>query len=369
MTIRGLMVGVLLIAGCGVAGAARPVESWKAGVATREFHPTEPIRNWRGDTAKSLRCVIWYPAAASAQEVRQAIGPANAPLFDAGMAAPNAEFAPAGKSGWPMVLLSHGSGGSALQMAWLGTALAHAGFIAVAVDHPGNNANAPMTPEGLALWWERATDISQTLDMMLADSEFGKKIDPSRVGAAGYSLGGYTVMELAGAQTDVREFFDLCRKKPDTTVCITPESRGLGSIEDVLKAARKTSGESLARSGELYSDDRIGAVFAIAPALGFTLTDESLGSIRLPVELVVGDADRTAPPYENAEWIQANIRGAKLTELPHVSHYTFLNVCTADGRKALERYCTDEKGIEREAVHEKVAGMAVIFFRKALRVK
>ena len=79
-------------------------------------------------------------------------------------------------------------------MAWLGTALARAGYIAVAVDHPGNNSNSKATVEGLALWWERAADLSDVLDGMLADQSFGPHIDAAHVAAAGYSLGGYTGM-------------------------------------------------------------------------------------------------------------------------------------------------------------------------------
>jgi predicted dienelactone hydrolase len=352
--------------------AAKPQANAHVGVTTRIVHPKDR-RNWRGDPEKDLRCTIWYPAAESAVETKQFVGPADAPLFEAGMAAPQAPFGTPPKHGWPLVLLSHGSGGSAIQMAWLGSALARAGYIAVAVDHPGNNANQPMTPEGLALWWERATDLSQVLDAMLVDEEFGTHIDQSRIAAAGYSLGGYTVLALAGAQTDISAFFNLCRAKPseqstgsDTAVCQLPELRGMGSIDNILKATRKTSAESLARSGELYSDERIGAVFAIAPALAFTFTDESVHAIPIPVEIVVGDADRIADADNNADYLVAYDRKARMTLLPNVGHYTFLDVCTAAGTKTFPRYCTDEKGIEREAIHAKVAAQAIAFFNRTL---
>jgi hypothetical protein len=52
-----------------------------------------------------------------------------------------------------------------------------------------------------------------------------------------------------------------------------------------------------------------------------------------------------------------------------VSHYTFLDVCTADGKAKLAQYCEDEKEVDRAAVHEKVAGMAVAFFDRGLKVK
>jgi predicted dienelactone hydrolase len=356
-----LVVGLLW---AGVAHAEKKLaQAWHVGVATRTFYPTA-ARNWRGDAEKSLRCTIWYPAIDTAVEVPQVIGPPDAPLFQAGMASPEAQFAPSLYS-WPIVLLSHGTGGSAIQMAWLGTALARAGFVAVAVDHPGNNSNAAMTPEGFALWWERATDLSEVLDGMLADTEFAPHIDSSRVAAAGYSLGGYTVMELAGAQTDIHRLFELCAKNSDTAVCHVPEMHGLGTVDDVLHAVKKTSGESLARSGGSFRDPRIQAIFAIAPALGFTFTEESLHAIKRPLAMVVGDDDRIAPANTNADYIQAYVRGSRVTLLPNVTHYTFLDACTAAGKRAMTRYCSDD--VDRNEVHAKVAAMAVGFFNSALR--
>ncbi len=193
----------------------------KVGTVTREFTPVKP-RNWRGAEMHSLHVTVWYPAAESAIETQQFIGAPDRPLFEAGMAMPHASFAPSLEP-FPLILLSHGTGGSAAQMAWLGTALARAGFMAAAVDHPGNNAQTGYTPAGFLLWWERATDLSDVLDGLLADAQLGPHIDRGRVGAAGFSLGGYTVMELAGARTDISDFYDLCRTKPDQAVCHVPE--------------------------------------------------------------------------------------------------------------------------------------------------
>ncbi len=337
----------------------------KVGVVTRVFKPTGQ-RNWRGAAARELDAVVWYPAVDTAVETRQFVGEPGKEVFEAGSAMPHAAFAPKMER-LPLVLLSHGSGGSAIQMAWLGTALARAGYIAVAVDHPGNTSNGKLTPEGLALWWERATDLSNVLDAMLKDEEFGPRIDPMRVAAAGYSLGGYTVLELAGAQTDISVFFDRCRKNADSAVCQTPEAKGLGSVDAILQAVRKTSGESLARSEGSFRDARVKAVFALAPALGFTQTRDSLRSVKIPVEMVVGTEDRIAPANENADYLRANLHQGRETVLPGVSHYTFLDSCTAAGKQVLPQYCSDMPGIVRDAVHQQVAGMIVEFFDRALK--
>lgn len=335
------------------------------GLVTRDFTPTQH-RNWRGAEAHVLHTTVWYPAPQSAIETPQVIGPPDKPLFEAGSATPHAPFAPS-LDPFPLILLSHGTGGSAQQMAWLGTTLARAGFIAAAVDHPGNNATAPYTPEGFTLWWERATDLSEVLDGLLADPELGPHIDKGRIGAAGFSLGGYTVLELAGARTDISALYDLCEKATDNPVCSVPEMKGMGTPKHILEGVRKTSGESLARSGDSFRDPRIRAIFAIAPALGFTLTPESLHAMRLPVEVVVGSADPIAPPAQSADLIRAHVRGARETVIPGVAHYTFLDTCTAAGRQTLHPFCDDPPGIDRQAIHTQVGESAVQFFDRALR--
>src|SRR5579875_2777330 len=344
-----------------------PVPEAKAGLVTREITPAVS-RNWRGAPEHELHVTVWYPAADTAIETPQFIGPPEKPLFEAGAATPHAAFAPSLEP-FPLILLSHGTGGSALQLAWLGTALARAGFIAAAVDHPGNNAVTGYTPEGFTLWWERATDLSEVLDGLLADSELAPHIDKDRIGAAGFSLGGYTVLELAGARTDIAALFDLCHKDPGNINCHTPEMKGMPGPDQILEAVRKTSGESLARSADSFRDPRIHAVFAIAPALGFTQTPESLHSIRLPVEIVVGSADPIAPAASNADRIKANVRGARETVLPGVAHYTFLDVCTAAGKQAIPAYCEDPAGVDRESVHKEVDETAIQFFVRAFHLR
>jgi len=346
----------------------KPAEQPSAhvGVVERVFHP-KAVRNWRGVKKQELHVTVWYPAPVTAVEVPQVIGPPDAPLFEAGMASPNAPMEPALR-GLPLIVLSHGTGGSAMQMAWLGTALARAGFIVAAVDHPGNNATEPYTAEGFALWWERATDLSEVIDGMLADENFGPKIDRNLIGAAGFSLGGYTVMEIAGAQTDVSVLYDRCEKQPDQILCHVPEMKNMGTTQQILAQIRRTSGASLAASADSYKDLRVHAVFAIAPALGFTLTQDSLRAIRMPVEVVVGNADPIAPANENASYIRSNIRGARETVLPGgVAHYTFLDTCTAAGKKQVGVYCEDATSVDRDKVHQQIAGEAVGFFESALR--
>jgi predicted dienelactone hydrolase len=368
---RAILTALLCLAPIAAFAEKRPrpapLPPSHAGVTTRVFHPKEN-RDWRGGKHE-LDVTVWYPAPESAVETPQWIGPPSAPLLSKGSAAADAPLV-AGPRKLPLIVLSHGTGGSADQMAWLGTALARAGFIVAAVNHPGNNGDEPYTAQGFVLWWERATDLSEVITGMLADEALGPRIDTDRIGAAGFSIGGYTVMELAGARTDLSVYYDECRAHTDLAWCHVPEMKAFGPPPTMLETARKTSGVSLARSGESYADDRIHAVFAISPAIEEVLTPESLKAIRMPIDVVVGNADPIAPARFNGDYLRAHVRGLRETVLPGgVAHYTFLDTCTAAGKEKLGVYCADEPGVDRDKVHEQVAGMAVGFFKRELQVE
>lgn len=147
-----LAVGALLA----VVRSARAEEPvYKVGVASRHFVPARPY-DWRAAATHALVTQIWYPAGPSARDKPQRIGPAFGPaFFTAGSAATDAAIADRPAT-FPLILMSHGTGGSAQALAWLETALAAHGYMVAAVNHPGNNALEAYTTQGFALWWERA---------------------------------------------------------------------------------------------------------------------------------------------------------------------------------------------------------------------
>jgi hypothetical protein len=113
-------------------------------------------------------------------------------------------------------------GGTASDLAWLGAALAAHGFIAVAVNHPGNNGLEDSTVEDFSLMWLRAVDLSAVIDALLDDKTFGNQIDAARIGAAGHSLGGYTVIAVAGGITNPARIQAFCRSPAADALCAPP---------------------------------------------------------------------------------------------------------------------------------------------------
>jgi predicted dienelactone hydrolase len=340
---------------------------FKVGLASRRIAPPVPYE-WRGATTRALITDVWYPADVQAQVAPQRIGPPGAPIFEADPAAANAELVKSPPR-FPLILMSHGTGGTAASMAWLATALAARGFIVAGVDHPGNNAVEAYTVQGFALWWLRARDISMVIDSMLADATFGAHIDPARIGAVGFSLGGYTMIELAGGITSLAQFATYCRATPDATTCkAPPEFPDLRAKSEALAREDAAYAAALGESGRSYREPRIRAVVAIAPALGPAFTPESLAAIAIPVAIIAGESDSIVPIDANAKPDAAKIPHAELTILPgRVDHYVFVNICTSGGRSLLGPICVDAPEIDRAAIHRTTAALAIKFFEDRLR--
>jgi predicted dienelactone hydrolase len=233
-----------------------------------------------------------------------------------------------------------------------------------AVDHHGNTAAEDQpAAAGFTLWWERAADVSRVIDRLLADSAFGSHIDPGAIGVAGFSLGGYTVLMLAGAQTSLSAFHTFCRSPAHDATC-EPQAE----FPDAAAAFTKVRGSpvvqaSLARETLSFRDARIRAVYAIAP-VGQMLSKASLAAIRLPVRIVVGSADRTAPAATNGHYLSQRISGATFELVSGAGHYTFLADCEAAGLAQRPDLCQESPSIDRAAIHHRVATDAVTFFNR-----
>lgn len=366
MLLRSTLAAMAAAAACcmGPALAASEPAPYRVGQTVREFRPDAP-RHWRGAQAHALLTTVWYPAGLDAPEVPHDIGAPGRSTFQGH---PLADGAPvsAARSTYPLLLLSHGTGGTADSLDWLAAALAAQGYIVAGVDHPGNSAQAPLTREGFRLWWERATDLSQVLDGLLADPALGPRIDADRIGAVGFSLGGYTVLELAGARTNLPAFERFCASPDADAICHPPEMRNVQDDAQPAGAPSPETAASLARAGASYRDPRIRAVFAIAPALGMAFDDTAFAEVRIPVALIAGSADITAPVETNIRRIGKLLPGASTELVPGATHYTFLDTCLPPLVERLAPICKDAPGVDRDAVHAQTITRALAFFAASL---
>jgi predicted dienelactone hydrolase len=128
--------------------------------------------------------------------------------------------APSG--GWPVVLFSHGLGGSREGGAAWGEAWAAAGLVAVHLQHPGSDTpalRAAIGRGGLAnvasveQWRNRVADVRFVLDEIgrrhAAGAPGWRSARPNALGMSGHSFGAHTTLAMAGqrfpAEDPVRE--------------------------------------------------------------------------------------------------------------------------------------------------------------------
>jgi predicted dienelactone hydrolase len=119
---------------------------------------------------------------------------------------------PAGAAGAaPLVIFSHGFHGTSTQSSFLGRALAASGYLVAAPDHGDSMRELeggswrPEAAFGKSELWspstyrDRADDIAALIEFFRIDPAWKGLVDFGRIGLAGHSLGGYTVLGLAGA--------------------------------------------------------------------------------------------------------------------------------------------------------------------------
>lgn len=258
------------------------------------------------------------------------------------------------KSKYPLIMMSHGSGGDRYNISWLAEVFAANGYIVAAMDHFGNTWNNKI-PEAYAKPWERPKDVSFALDQLLSSSQFKDRIDLKRIGFVGYSLGGATGIWIAGA-----EAMDLdCACVKENAAA---DLAGIATPDLLEKIDFKQASGSL-------RDPRISVVMVMAPALGWMFQENSLEKIDIPVFIVAPEKDQVVPTEKNAKVFASKISQSTLKILTgEATHYVFLARANAVGKRFLDpRYCEDPASIDRKKLHDEIAKTSILFFDDKLK--
>ena len=246
--------------------------------------------------------------------------------------------APVAPGAHPLVVISHGHGGSMWGHHDLAEALARAGYIVATVEHAGDNWHDQSgVPTGRMLI-DRPHQISAAIDRVLADRALN--VDPARIGIAGFSAGGYTALMVVGARPDFTRIHGYCERHPDDEIC---------AFRDLaVPAVDRTK------------DPRVTAAFAMAP-LGLFFGPGAFDDVSAPIFLAWATADRVLLPAENAELVKRapTLQGTRVVD--GAGHYVFLAPCAFT-----PELCSDPAGIDRAAVHAQLARDAVSFFSRGL---
>ena len=306
---------------------------------------------WRIAQAPSI-CVLVSASLLSCAETQQA----NSVLVDASRnrSIQYKVWLPRVDGPAPLVIISHGTRGHISDHRWLADALVESGFAVVALNHP-HDTRMDSTPAGMLRVWDRSLDISLLLTSLLNDPQWNESIDVERIGAAGYSSGGQTVIALAGGIYDPVLMGKYCasdRKGPECD---------LAEIVDI----------DFTDAGRSYRDERIKAVFAMAPPLGPGMIADELAQIEVPVGIVTAQDDDLITPAHHSEHYARHIPDAQLTLVPKGGHFIFVTTCAIVPTivdffiKEIDM-CGREIDIDRESVQKNVAGLAIEFFETKL---
>ncbi|MFT3670303.1 MAG: hypothetical protein QM795_17415 [Pseudoxanthomonas sp.] len=303
------------------------------GVAFRDVH--------EATTGTTMPAVVIYPATGAAPRASTELGPYRV------AATPGLPVA-AGRH--PLVLISHGHGGSALGHHDLATTLADAGFIVAAIEHAGDSHRDQSGFGAERVLLGRAWQVSAMLDMLLADPQLGPHIDAGRIGVAGFSAGGYTSLLLLGATPDFDRRAAYCAAQPaDAEVCVE-----VPAVIERVPVSRPTA------------DARIRAGFVMAPFAIF-FDEASLKQVDAPVFLYGAMADAVLLPDYNVLPVRDALpRLHTFRGIVGAGHYVFLAPCNAGMTDALPVLCKDPPSIDRAALHAQINADAVAFFRQTL---
>lgn len=280
---------------------------------------------------------VWYPTQAPA-------APVSVELFRE----PLAKDAPVAGRKLPLVVISHGNGGSYAGHIDTAIALAEAGFVAASLTHTRDNWR---DQSGATKVWERPRHLKLLIDHMLGAWADHDRIDAGRVGAFGFSAGGFTVLAAAGGEPDLTRVGPHCAEHPQFYDCRLVARLGSDFSEDVTWS----------------SDARIKAVVAAAPALGFAFGRDGLANVRSPVQLWRAENDEVLPHPHYAEVVRRNLpRPPEHHVAAGAGHYDFLAACPAELARINPIICTSAPGFDRRAFHVAFNREAVAFFVRTL---
>lgn len=293
-------------------------------IAKSEPAPCTVTVGYRTSEIAGRAVALWYPTEDHASDY------AYGANFS-GVLAAHAAAAKACGARVPLVVFSHGDLGCGLQSVTFTEELARHGYVVAAPDHAdaalchtisaatGKKPSPPPAQPAILnpqAWndgsrLDRRQDIEAVIDTLLGDREFSAVIDPERIGLAGHSLGGYTVVGISGGWPSWR-------------------------------------------------DERVRAVLALSPYVMPFQVKGTLGAVRIPIMYQGGTLDLGITPFlEGANGAFAAAKSpAYLVILPAAGHFAWVN-CR---QEHTTRAC-----LEHVANARLVAAYGIAFFDRYLK--
>ena len=278
------------------------------------------------DTVQGARVPSWvlYPARGPARVER--FGPYELAV---------AMGAPVEGDGLPLVIISHGNGGSPWTHRGTAAHLARAGFVVALPEHPGNGRSDNSLAFTAANLENRPRHLRLVLDAAFRDEELGTRLAPSSVGLIGHSIGAYTALALAGGQPT-----SFPKEEPD----------------------------GVARPVSVVRDERVRALVLLAPASVWYMAEGALADVQLPILMRAGALDHHAPPL-HGEIILRGVPDRRRIDhrvVPNAGHFSFQSPFPAAMTRPDFPPSQDPAGFDRLAFQPVLDAEILAFLRGSL---
>jgi predicted dienelactone hydrolase len=243
--------------------------------------------------------------------------------------------APAATGVFPLVVISHGTGGSHLLYRTVAGHLARHGYVVVMPEHPRNNRNDNALGGTAAILVNRPRHVRVVMDWAFGPDGFDGCVQAGGVALIGHSLGGYTALALAGG---VPTSFP--NEWPDRLVqplTVTP-------------------------------DPRVQALVLLAPATPWFKDPGALRNVRVPVLMFTGEKDGDAPAWFGDIVARGLPDPGQLTHVivPNAGHYSFLAPFPPRLVNPSFAPSQDPPGFDRAAFHERLSEDVLAFLNQTL---
>lgn len=237
--------------------------------------------------------------------------------------------APVKEGRFPLVVISHGSGGSHLLYRTISTCLVKNGFIVAMAEHYGNNRNNNVlenSEENLIL---RPRHVSLTIDELISGDLLGRHIMDDKIAVIGHSLGGFTAVALAGGTARTRE------------------------------------GKLIATT----SDPRVRVIVLLAPGTGWFT--RGLDKVTIPILMLTAELDPVTPPW-NAEVILNGVPDRSKVihrQVKNAGHFSFLSPFPDTMVSPAFMPSTDPEGFDRKKFHDQLTVEILDFLIEKLMIR
>jgi len=254
----------------------------------------------------SMSVAIWYPS--DSPPVEQSIGPFRQAVATNGLMDGHT---------LPLIIISHGTGGSNISHYDLALRLARAGYVVAALTHPGDNYGDQSATGSSRNLIDRPRQLHALLDYMLTAWPGHDRLDSTRIGVFGFSLGAFTALVAIGGNPDVRQVPRLCHERPDAPECAFIAQHHGNPLDSTAAPA-----------ASWQRDPRIKAAVVAAPAVAVMFRGGGLSGVRVPVQLWRAENDTMAPDAWNSGVVRAGLpKPPEEHVVPRAGHLVFTAFC------------------------------------------